>query len=297
MDFEYLQYRAIDLFSRAFPRRFAYSVGGLLANLMFAGDEKGRRAVISNLRRILSFRGLAPTERKLRRLARETYHNFAKYQVDFFKLRRMSREAVERIVTVENACFYEQAISSGRGAIALSAHLSSWEIAVLDACSRRYAVNLVYFPTRSPKAGDLFQMRRRERGAKVYPLGKAASAVFEAIRRKEWVALLGDIDFGPRDDLVSFCGAPARLPIGPARLCIKLKAPILPGFVVRKPDDNFLLRLHPPIVPDESTTVEEIRERIRAAIERAVMENPTHWFVFIDFWDIEESKKLAVEGF
>jgi len=253
--------------------------------------------VVSNLRRILTYKGLRPTDEELERLARETYRNFSKYLVDFFKLRRMSREAVEKIIEVENAHYYEQAFSLGRGAIALSAHLCSWENALLEASSRGYSVNLVFFPMKSQRTAELFRRRREERGVKGIPLGSAAVAVLGAFRRKEWVGLAGDIDFSPHDDLVDFFGAPARMPIGPAKLCVMRKIPILPGFVVRKPDDTFVLRLHPPIIPDESTTVEEVRARTIAIIERAIMDNPTHWFVFIDFWDREESRKLAVEGF
>jgi KDO2-lipid IV(A) lauroyltransferase len=296
MDTEYLQYCALDIISRALPRRFAYAVGRAIAGAMFAGDAKGRPAVISNLRRILTYKGLTPTDEELEGLALETYRNFSKYLVDFFKLRRMSREAVETIVTVENVQYYEEAFSLGRSAIALSVHISTWEMALLETSSRGYPVNLVYFPMKSKKTAELFRKRREERGAKTIPLGAAAGAVLGAFRRKEWVALAGDVDFSPHDDLIEFFGAPARMPIGPAKLCVGRKVPILPGFVVRKPDDTFVLRLHPPIIPNESTTVEEVRERTNRIMEREIMENPTHWFVFVDFWDIEASRRLRIEG-
>jgi KDO2-lipid IV(A) lauroyltransferase len=259
-------------------------------------DAKGRTAVIANLRRILRYKGLQPTEAELFRLARETYRNFAKYLVDFFSLRCIGREAVVRIVTIENEHFLEQAFALGRGILGVSAHLSSWDVGGLSMTARGYPVTGVYFPLKSPRAAELFRLRREERGLKGIPFGKAIGGVADASRRNMFIALAGDLDFSRREDIADFCGAPARMPIGPARLCVKLKSPVIPCFTVRNPDDTFVFRLHPPIVPTETTTVEEVRERIRAEIERAVMENPTHWFVFFDFWDLEASRRLAVEG-
>lgn len=297
MDTEYLQYRAIDLLSRALPLRLAYRLAGIASRAMCAMDAKGRPAVISNLRRILRHKGLQPTERELQRLARETYRNFAKYLVDFFALRGMARAAVDRIVSIENEHLLADAFALGRGVVGVSAHLSTWEVGGLALTARGIPVVGVYFPMRSRRTADLFDRRRRERGLAMVPFGRAVGAVADAIRRNAFIALAGDIDFSMRDDLADFCGAPARMPIGPAKLCARLKAPVLPCFVVRRSDDTFVFRFHPPIVPTESTTVEEVRERIRAAVEGEVMENPTHWFVFIDFWDIEASRRLAAEGF
>ena len=292
---EYLNYWLIDLFSRSLPRRLAYRVGDIVSFAMFASDAKSRNAVISNLRRILRHKGLQPTETELERLARDTFRNFAKYLVDFFKLRKMPREAVHEIVTVENERFFEQAAALGRGVIALSAHLSSWEVGGSALVARGYPVIGVYHPLKSPRAAELFRKRREERGLRGVPFGRAVGPIIDSIRKKEWIALAGDIDFSLRDDLVDFCGAPARLPISPAKLCVKLKTPVLPCFIVRRPDDTFLFRLHPPIVPNETTTVEEVRKRICSSVENEIMDNPTHWFVFIDFWDIEASRRFAIE--
>jgi hypothetical protein len=53
------------------------------------------------------------------------------------------------------------------------------------------------------------------------------------------------------------------------------------------PDGGYLLRFHPPIVPDVRTTARELQEGIGCALERGISDNPAAWWVFFDFWDVE----------
>ena len=84
---------------------------------------------------------------------------------------------------------------------------------------------------------------------------------------------------------ILFFGKPAHLSSGPARIAVKTQAPLVPTFLLRQPDDTFLLRLYPPIVPEPWTTVAELQERIRDVLEQEIGRNPLQWFMFNDFWN------------
>ena len=116
------------------------------------------------------------------------------------------------------------------------------------------------------------------------------------LREGKAVGMLADVDFSHSNDLMEFFGAPARLPAGPARIAMKTGAIIVPGFAVRRPDDTFFFRFHPPIDPIEIGTLEGVRERIREVLELELSENPAQWSVFVDFWDNEATRRLAVVG-
>jgi KDO2-lipid IV(A) lauroyltransferase len=296
MSVDSIRWALIDVLSRVLPRRAGYLVAGLVSRVMWMTEPAGRAAVVSNIRRILAARGRHPSPRGLSRMGRETYRNFAKYLVDFFRQRTMTADELARIATIENAQYFSRAAAAGRGVIALTMHMGNWEMAAIVTSRLGYPLNAVFFPMKDPRTAALFERRRLQKGYRPISFGRAAAHVLRLLRQGEWVAMLADVDFSHSDDVMEFIGAPARLPAGPARIALKTGAMILPGFVIRRPDDTFLIRMHPPVDPLEIGTLEGVRERIREVLERELMENPTQWFVFVDFWDREATRRLAEVG-
>jgi len=188
-------------------------------------------------------------------------------------------------VSLEHIEYLEQAEALGRGIIFITAHLGNWELggAILAAKGRR--IHAVFLPQRTNKVNELFQKHRSQRGLQCIPLGHAARGVMEALKHNECVAMLADRDFTAHHFPILFFGKPAHLSSGPARIAVKTQAPLVPTFLLRQPDDTFLLRLYPPIVPNPQTTVAELQERIRDLLETEIGRNPLQWFMFDDFWN------------
>jgi lauroyl/myristoyl acyltransferase len=283
-DGTYFSYCVADGLSRVLPRRFSYWLALRAADQFFARDAVGRAGVIANLRRIAEFKGEHLSDAQVLTMARWTFRNFGKHVADFFRFRRLSRAGLGRILSVDHPERLQQAADLGRGVMALTAHFGSWELGAVILATRGYKVNVVVLPQRDGRIDALFQRRREERGSRVVPLGRAARHVLEALKRREFVALLGDQDYTAQDNFATFFGAPARLPGGPARLCVRTGAPIVPGFVVRRPDDTFEAHIHPPIVPARGTVESDVQARICAAIEQEIAAAPSQWFIFRDFW-------------
>jgi KDO2-lipid IV(A) lauroyltransferase len=291
MNKEYLQYRAADFLSQTVPRRFAYWIGLRVADAFYRRDERGRSAVMANLRQILSFRGLRPSEETLERLARQTFQHFGKYLVDFFRFTRISRRQISRIITWEHPEYLERTVAEKRGSLIVGAHLGNWETAGAVIGAMGYPVNAVVLPHPNKKTEALFQSRRQKRGFHLIPLGHAAQGILRALRRTEVVAMLADRDYGPHEDAAIFFGAQARLPRGAAVLSVKTGAPVLPAFLLRQPDDTFLFRFHEPIMPDGQLSIDDVQDRIRTILEREIAANPTQWFMFDHFWRRWENGK------
>jgi len=285
MNSEYLQYRAVDMLSQILPRPFAYWVGLRTADYFYRRDHRGRRAVMSNLQHILEFRGVHASEEKLERMARRTFQNFGKYVVDFFRFTRMSKAQVDRIISIEHQEYISQAAAGGRGVLSVTAHFGSWEMAAIVMTALGHPINVVVLEQRNEKINDLFQSRREMRGMKVIPLGHAARGTLEALKRGEFVALLADRDYSQRRDFSIFFGTPARFPRGPATLCVKTGARIMPAFLLRQPDDTFLLRFHKPIDAGGTASVEDIQAQLCRVLEAEIGENPTQWYMFEEFWN------------
>ncbi len=281
----YTHYRLAQLVCRALPRRFAYWVGLRVADHLYARDQAGRRAVMANLRQVLAAQGTHASEATLAGMARRNFQFFGKYLVDFFKFARFTQAAIHRLVSIEHLERLEQAEALGRGVILITAHLGNWELggAVLTGLGRR--VHAVFLPQPVGRVNDLFQKYRQQRGIHCIPIGRAARGVMEALRRKECVAMLADRDFTAHPVPIEFFGRTARLSSGPARVALKTQAPLVPAFLLRQPDDTFLLRVHPPLIPAPDMTVAALQARIRDVLETEIARTPVQWFIFDDFWN------------
>lgn len=284
----YTCYRIAQVISLTLPCRFAYWLGLRIADYFYASDHAGRHAVMSNFRQILTRQGIAASDETLKQMARKNFQFFGKYLVDFFKFARLTPTVIQRLVSLEHIEYLEQAEALGRGIIFITAHLGNWELggAILAALGRR--IHAVFLPQRTSKVNELFQKHRSQRGLQCIPLGHAARGVMEALKHNECVAMLADRDFTAHHFPILFFGKPAHLSSGPARIAVKTQAPLVPTFILRQPDDTFLQRFYPPIVPNPQTTVAELQERIRNVLEQEIGRNPLQWFMFDDFWNPKE---------
>jgi KDO2-lipid IV(A) lauroyltransferase len=269
------------------PRSAAYTLAERLADAEWHRGGEKRSANERNLRMICGAAGRSLSSAECAAMSREAYRSFARRLVDSFRIGGMSRSCVERLVTIEGLGNLDAALALGRGAIAVSAHLGFNELAGPVLAVLGYEMSTVYLPMRDPATDALFTRRRVRRFASLIPLGAAFRPCLDVLRRHGILAVAADVDYSLRTDLATFFGAPARLPRGPVRLALAARAPLVPGFVHRRPDRGYLLRFHPPIVPDAGTTAHELQERIARAMETEIGADPAGWWVFFDFWDVE----------
>lgn len=284
MEKSYFSYRLAQILSRQLPRRFSYWVALRVADHFFAKDIEGRRAVMANLAHILQVQNISASEETLTQMARKTFQLFGKYLVDFFKFSRMTLPEVRRLVSIEHLNYLEEARKIGNGVIFITAHLGNWELGGAIMTALGYRLNVVFLPQRLDKINRLFDKQRKQRGLQLIPLGHAARGVLQALKRKECVVMLADRDFTAHHHSILFFGKPAQLSSGPARIALRTKAPIVPAFVLRQRDDTFLLRFYPPILIEEHLTLNAIEIKIGEVMGKEIVQNPSQWFIFENFW-------------
>lgn len=284
MEYSYISYRLASFFSRRLPRRLTYFMAAIIADHFFFKDNSGRRAVMANIAHILQFQNVSASEETLFNAARQTFRLFGKYLVDFFKFSRMTQAEVKRMVSIEHLDYLEKACEMNRGVIIFTAHLGNWELGGAIMTALGYRLNVVFLPQRLEKINRLLERQRRERGIELIPIGHAARGVLHALRRKECVVMLADRDFTAHHNFTTFFGQPARLSSGPSRFAVRTMVPLVPAFVLRQPDDTFLLRFYEPIIAREGASHAEIEAQIAAVMEKEIAMHPSQWFIFENFW-------------
>ncbi len=282
--FYYLIYKIGAFIALHLPLKLAYKVATLFSDLHYLFAKEDRANVIANLKAI--FPNKSPSEIKSIRLT--MFRNFAKYLVDFFRFPLLDKEYIKRSVHIVGTHYIDKALAEGKGVIALTAHIGNWELAGVTTSLLGYPVGAVALPHRHKSVDNFFNYQRQRKGMAVIPLGRAARHCLELLRENKMLALAGDRLFNPGGILMDFFGLPAYLPEGPAAFNLKTGAPIIPGFMLRNPDDTFRLIFEKPIefqpCGDKSKDLIQLTSKCKAVIEGYIRRYPEQWFMFRKFW-------------
>ncbi len=261
----WLLYLIADLLVRALPVRAADALALAVARAAFAAGLPTRRALEENLARLLD----AAPPGDVRARARECFASFALSFTDFLRLAHRGPGALEGAVEVHGAEHLEAARRSGRGVILLSAHLGNWELGAAWLAAHGARVNVVARPHASRRVERFFARRREAWGVQRLPAPPLWKAAAEALRRREWVALMADRGPCGRDAARSPVCAWARA------LSRRTGALVLPAVFVRLPDRRYAACFERPFQPEQ-----ERGDGGLEAIRRYLRRYPGQWSAF-----------------
>ncbi|MDP2928014.1 MAG: lysophospholipid acyltransferase family protein [Candidatus Omnitrophota bacterium] len=277
-------YRFGQFLALTLPLRLVYFLAAFLAQGYYFFAFCDRRSVKANLRVIFP----KESNLQLRKISRMVFRNFAKYLVDFFRFEKLNRQYIDKNIKLENLHYFDQALARGKGVIVLTAHLGNWELGGVVIAQLGYPFWVVALPHKNKKVNDFFDAQRNRKGVKVIAMGKAIRSCITEIRNNNMVALAGDRDFTERGIIIDFFGRPMHFPEGPAALSLMTGASIVPGFMLRNPDNSFTLRIEKPIefLPsgDKAKDLANLIKVYKVVIEDYIRKYPEQWYVFRRFW-------------
>jgi KDO2-lipid IV(A) lauroyltransferase len=280
----YIFYRTGQFIALSLPLKVAYLVAVFISDVNYAFAHKDRRAVWENLKAIFPEK----SDREIRRIRIRMFRNFAKYLADFFRFQEIDREYIKKNIHIENVHYFAEALSKGKGVVVLTAHLGNWELGGIVIALLGYPFWVVALPHKDKKVNEFFNFQRESKGVKVIQLGKAVRASLNILKQNGMVALAGDRDFTAKGVVLDFFGKPTFLPEGPAAFSLRTGAPILPGFMLRNPDDSFTLSMEKPIefnpTQDKEKDIKNIITQYKTLIENYIRKYPNQWYMFRRFW-------------
>ncbi|MDD5072991.1 MAG: lysophospholipid acyltransferase family protein [Candidatus Omnitrophica bacterium] len=281
---EFLIYRLGQFLAMALPLKAAYFVAAFFARLQYALSRKDRLIVYGNLRAIFP----DEEEKEIARLAKEVFVNFAKYLADFFRFEKVDKRFLAEKVKVMGRENLDGALKMGKGVIALSAHIGNYELGGAVISLLGYRLNVVALDHDNKLINDFFIGQRARTGVQVISVKSVLRNCFEALKKGEVLALLGDRDFSKHGIITGFFGKKTLIPKGPAAFSVKTGAPIVPGFLFRMPDDTFELRFDKPIsyraTGDREADEKEVTGLCVKVIEDYIRRYPSQWYMFRRFW-------------
>lgn len=280
----YFLYRLGQFVALILPLKLAYAVAVLISDIHYLFSDLDKAAVEDNLKAIFPEKDAKSIDGIRKRM----FRNFAKYLVDFFRFSLLNEEYIKKNIKIENRAYLDEALKKGQGVITLTAHIGNWELGGVVIALLGYPFSAVALPHKYKKVNDFFNYQRQSKGMKVIPLGRAVRQCMGILRKNEVLALVGDRDFTENGITLEFFGKPAVFPEGAAAFAVKTGAVIIPGFMVRNPDDTFTLRFEKPLentpVDDKKTEIKNLILHYKSIFEDYIRRYPDQWYMFRRFW-------------
>lgn len=278
--------------------RTLYGIAHFVGDGAYFFRRPARRHVIANMRQVM---GPNATEAEIHRAAREVFRNATRYYADLLAVPRLDVQRFRREqLDLEGEQCLRDAQASGRGAVIVSAHFGSPEMAVQGLAAEGFSVMGLTEPLQPPQLSEFIHWLRSRHGH-VYRT-VSVSALKEAIRRIRSggiVALLLDRDVGGSGVPMQFCGAESSIPLGAVDLAMRTGADLIPAWAWRIDGFRFHAIVGPPLVlvrtGNFDADVRTNTQRLLALFEERLRADPGQWAVLEPIWPKRERERAAVQ--
>jgi lauroyl/myristoyl acyltransferase len=217
----------------------------------------------------------------IHRFTRGVVGSFYDFVCEVGRSLRMTREdLVARVESIEGHEKYVAAREMKRGAILLTAHMGSFEVAVAAQLQHEHRIHVV-FKRDVGRFERIRQSLRQRMGVVEQPVDDGWAVwvrLRDALIANEVVAIQGDrVMPGQKGKRMPFLGGHVLLPTGPVKLATASGAPIVPVFSVRTPGGRIKLFIEDAIIVGDD--IDQAMAKIAAVIGKYVSAYPEQWLV------------------
>jgi KDO2-lipid IV(A) lauroyltransferase len=262
----------------------ALALGRFLGRLAHRLARGPRRVARENIRRTIGA-DLSPEE--IDGIVRDCFEHLGLCLMEFVALGAHREELMGRH-DAEGVEHLERVVAEGRGGVLVSGHLGNWELHGAFFAGRGFPVHAMYKRLANPWIDRLVYDQRRASGMTPLSNKEWRERIEEIFARGEILGMVSDQDAGKRGIFVEFLGRAASTFVGPAVISLRHGVPLIPTYMVRRPDGRYFVKVLPPLTIERTGDLEQdvaalTREWVRV-LEEAVRRTPGQYFWFHRRW-------------
>lgn len=277
----YLEYRVLRIavyFFSLLPYPVALRVSDFLGSLAFSLVRIRRKETLANLR--LAF--FDKTEAEIKKIALHSYKIQARAFLEYALYPQLEKKKIFEYVEFEGLENFDAVLRQKTGAILVGAHFGSWQLMGAALRYKGYPMNFLVQVQKNHLIDKLLDRYYSVRNIGVTKRGESVKEIIQLIKENKFVAFLADQDAGEEGIILDFLGKPASVHKGPAVLALKLKAPIIMGFITHTNRIHQKITILPALRGDENQDFEANVKKLTQAyadIWATYIKNyPDHWF-------------------
>ena len=282
------QYYLIKMTSRLIsllPYHVVLYLGSLLGPLYYRVAARQRRRAIAQIQECLH---ISPLEAE--NIIRNLFVNLSRTFLEVLYMPSLTPSNIQKLVTIENRHYLEEALVKGKGVIALSSHIGNWEWLGAALAMNGFPVASVTKPQPNKQHTRLLNEYRQRAG--IASFSRDNSEVIGAAKALKQGRVLGffiDQDGGPGGVFTPFLGKMSSTPQGAAAFARKFKSPIVPLFIVRRPDGGHRIIVRPYFYYEDTGHEERdmynLTLKMNSIVEDIIRTYPDEWLWFQKRWN------------
>ena len=281
-------YKSLMLLSRivrCMPYDLLLFLGRILGNLYYLLIKKERERAVSQM-----MPALKVSEEEARNLVRESFVNLARNVLDILYMPNLNEENLHEYIEIDHLERMQEAIAEGHGVVVLTGHVGTWEWLSAAFTLNGLPVTAIAKPQPNQQYTDLLNDLRATIHVEIFSRGTSELlAAGRALKKGKILGFLADQDAGPGGAFIEFLGKTASTPMGPAVFSNKFHSPVLPAFILRRPDGRHRVVIGEVLryedTGDTDRDLYEFTRKMTKILEQVIRENPTQWIWFQKRWN------------
>lgn len=270
-------------------------VGAFFGLAFFYGFRHRRQVATNNLR--LVFPHLSDAQVQI--IARRSAQNFGMSFCEFLHLRTASAQSLREYAEIDGFEHIEKALSQGRGLVLPTAHFGAWEVMAARATLDFPLTVIVRLTSNQPLREHIMRVREAI-NVQMIDKSDSARAPLKVLRKNGGLGIFPDQHAGKEGALMPVFGHPTRVFTSTSRLALSARAPLIPGFAVRrKPwisDGRVTVKVSPGLYLHEneySSREEAVMAGTRFIVsetENIIRQHPDQWLWMHRRWREEDQR-------
>ena len=222
-------------------------------------------------------------DEKARATIKRLFINLGITFMEIMYMPALNKDNIRGLVTFDREEVLWETLDEKKGVVMLACHLDNWEWLGAALALNGFPISAVQKPQPNRIYSDFMNELREGVGQEIFSRAKA-------MKKGRMLGLIADQDGGYNGIFVPFLGKMASTPNGPAYFSRKFKAPIIPIFIVRKPDGyGHLAIVKDPIryefTGDQETDDYNVTLKMTQQVEEIIKEYPDNWLWFQHRWN------------
>jgi KDO2-lipid IV(A) lauroyltransferase len=263
------------------PLNISTSLSEKLGRVSYYFVSKYRNRAMRNLQRAF---GHTKSRKERKRICRSIAKNAFKDIIEVFYSTGPDQSRIADKISISGEEKLKEALTRGRGVIAVSAHLGNFSLLGFGLVCRGYPVHVVIRAVRVQEIENILHEYRKKQGTNFIftkPSQECVKKMLRALRNNEVICLLVDQAKKHGSVFADFFGRPAATTITPALLSLRTGAPVVPLFIIRREDDTHHIFIEPAIevelTDDHDENIFRITSEINRIIQSYVEKYPAQW--------------------
>lgn len=284
---QYYLLKGISFIVCSLPYKWVLWLGKILGKLYYHIADRQRRRALQQMQESLGV-SYETAEKNIASLFIKLGQTF----LEMLYMPNLTPKTIRQYATMDNRHYLVDAVAQGRGVVILTAHMGNWEWLGASLALEGFPLAAVIKRQPNDQHTRILNEYRELVGIEIFARGttELVSAA-RALKKGKMLGFLADQDAGTNGLFIEFLGKMSSTPTGPAVFAKKFNAPIVPAFIVRKPEGGHkVILLEPFYYEDTGNEAEDtykMTAKMSGIIEDIIRQYPDEWLWFQKRWNTE----------